>query len=365
MVHYTLQLDLVTTLYFGIRNTDDYGRLWLSNPHQDHIFQNLYTSLLTSHLHVIPDGDMFMSSSEAPVFHAILRALMPGPILLTDKQGQHDPALINRFVGQTRSGKQVILKTDDPVRPVQNRLFDRECREGGRGGALVGSVYLPRVKSSIIGSWNVRENHVDNRVDDWLTAQDLRDAFPDALSAEEYLIYKPGYCSDSAWAIWNLQKDKDEGQVMHITLNHLAAETVLVVPIHSAALPVGDKGDLQMVKVAVCGLVDKFAGLVGVTGMNLSSGTSRVPSPDVQWKQANMFPPSFHHRERPDEAFLQSKMHRHLRSIHPTSFRTPWTDRPGRQHAHRIRPARNHGTGAGTGVVYVYIPYRAAPRCTS
>lgn len=69
---------------------------------------------------------------------------MPGPVLLTDKQGQHDPVLINRFVGQTRSGKQVILKTDDPVRPVQNRLFDGECRKGGRGRALVGSVYLPR-----------------------------------------------------------------------------------------------------------------------------------------------------------------------------------------------------------------------------
>lgn len=230
---------------------------------------------------MIPDGDMFMSSSEAPVFHAILRALMPGPILLTDKQGQHDSALINRFVGQTRDGKQVILKTDDPVRPVQNRLFDRDCREGGRGRALVGSVYLPRVKSTIIGCWNVRENHVDNKVDDWLTGRDLRDAFPDAPSAEEYLVYKPGYCSDSAWAIWNPKENKDPGQVMHITLNHLAAETVLVVPIHSAEVPVGDERDSHKVKVkvkvAVCGLVDKFAGLAGVTGISLSSGKSSVP----------------------------------------------------------------------------------------
>lgn len=229
---------------------------------------------------------MFMSSSEAPVFHAILRALMPGPILLTDKQGQHDSALINRFVGQTRDGKQVILKTDDPVRPVQNRLFDRDCREGGRGRALVGSVYLPRVKSTIIGCWNVRENHVDNRVDDWLTAKDLRDAFPDAPSAAEYLVYKPGYCSDSAWAIWNPKEDKDEAQIMHITLNHLAAETVLVVPIHSAKVAVRNERDPQKVKaevkVAVCGLVDKFAGLVGVSGTILSSGKSSVPRHNMQ-----------------------------------------------------------------------------------
>jgi hypothetical protein len=226
-----------------------------------------------------------MSSSEAPVFHAILRALMPGPVLLTDKQGQHDPTLINRFIGQTRSGTQVILKTDDPVRPVQNRLFDRDCREGGRGRALVGSVYLPRVKSTIIGCWNVRENHVDNRVEDWLTAQDLRDSFPDALSAEEYMVYKPGYCSQSAWALWNPKEDKDEAQIMHITLNHLAAETVLVVPIRSAEVAVGNESDPDKskvevkvkVKVAVCGLVDKFAGLVGVTGMSLSSGKSSVP----------------------------------------------------------------------------------------
>jgi hypothetical protein len=239
---------------------------------------------------------MFMSSSEAPVFHAILRAMMPGPILLTDKQGQHDPVLINRFVSQTRRGKQVILKTDDPVRPVQNRLFDGDCREGGRGRALVGSVYLPRVKSTIIGCWNVRENHVDNKVDDWLTGRDLRDAFPDAPSAEEYLVYKPGYCSDSAWAIWNPKENKDPGQVMHIILNHLAAETVLVVPIHSAELPVGDERDSHevkvKVKVAVCGLVDKFAGLAGVTGMSLSSGKSCDPSPDPHREQADIFPPS-------------------------------------------------------------------------
>jgi hypothetical protein len=227
---------------------------------------------------------MFMSSSEAPVFHAILRALMPGPVLLTDKQGQHDPALINRFIGLTRSGTQVILKTDNPVRPVQNRLFDRDCREGGRGRALVGSVYLPRVKSSIIGCWNVRENHVDNRVDDWLTAQDLRDCFPDAPSAEEYLVYKPGYCSDSAWEVWNPKEDKDDGQIMYITLNHLAAETVLVVPIHSAEVSVRDERDSQRieVKVAVIGLVDKFAGLVGVSGTTLSFGTSRFPLRNMQ-----------------------------------------------------------------------------------
>jgi hypothetical protein len=72
---------------------------------------------------------------------------------------------------------------------------------------------------------------------------------------------------------------------MHITLNHLAAETVLVVPIRSAEVAVGNESDPDKskvevkvkVKVAVCGLVDKFAGLVGVTGMSLSSGKSSVP----------------------------------------------------------------------------------------
>jgi hypothetical protein len=309
---------------------------------------------------------MFMSSSEAPVFHAILRAMMPGPVLLTDKQGQHDPILINRFIGQTRSGKQVILKTDDPVRPVQNRLFDRDCREGGQGRALVGSVYLPRVKSSIIGCWNVRENHVDNRVDDWLTGRDLRDSFPGALSAEEYLVYKPGYCSDSAWATWNPEEDKDEAQVMHITLNHLAAETVLVIPIHSAEVPIGHEGDDEAqveVKVAVCGLVDKFAGLVGVSGTKLSSGTSRFLSPDPHRKQADMFlpfPPL--QRKWANEALLSSEVYRYLRNVHSTPSQPPWTNRKDRRQPHQIRPARNHGTGAATGVVYVYASHRAHER---
>ena len=212
-----------------------------------------------------------MSQTEAPVFHAILRALMPGPILLTDKQGQHDHQLVHRFVGETKAGMQMVLKTDRPAKPVQNRLFDGDCRAGGQGRALLGSVRLPELDSAIVGCWNVRENHVDNKVDDWITADDLMDTLAPSNLVGEYLVYKPGYCSESTWALWSPKPVESKRRIMHLTLNHLAAETILVVPIRELQI------DGQDVRVALCGLVDKFAGLVGISDVRVGSrGKSHV-----------------------------------------------------------------------------------------
>lgn len=245
-------------------NTDDYGRVWLASPHVDHIFQNLYTSLLTNNLCVKPDGDMFMSLTEAPVFHAVLRALMPGPVLLTDKTGEHDPELIRRFVGETQGGAQVVLKTRQAVRPLQGRLFEQDCRSGGGGigRALVGSVHLPELDSAILGCWNVRENSFENQVDDHLTPRDLLDAFPDGPAAQDYLVFKPGWCSEPTWARWKPYSTGDK--IMRITLNHLAAETVLLVPTHQL-----QHEGITVATVALCGLVDKFAGLVALADVKV------------------------------------------------------------------------------------------------
>ena len=202
---------------------------------------------------------MFMSLTEAPVYHAILRALMPGPILLTDKAGQHDLELVRRFLGVDKKGEQVILKTCDAVRPLANRVFQTDCREGGDGRALVGSVHLPGSGSLILGYWNARANGPENRVYDMVTRQDLLDSVVDSHSGLGYIIYKPGYCSTFDWAIWDPASDVDE--IMPIELNHLAAETVLAVPLRSV--------EGMRNRVAICGLIDKFAGLAAVSELKL------------------------------------------------------------------------------------------------
>lgn len=200
-----------------------------------------------------------MSLTEAPVYHAILRALMPGPILLTDKAGQHDLELVRRFLGVDKSGQQVVLKTSDTVRPLANRVFQSDCRDGGNGRALVGSVYLPESGSSILAYWNARENAPDNRVYDQVTRRDLLDSGVETHTGCDYIIYKPGYCSTFDWAIWDPTSDVDE--IMPIELDHLAAETVLAVPLRFV--------EGKMKKVAICGLIDKFAGLAAVSDVKL------------------------------------------------------------------------------------------------
>jgi hypothetical protein len=210
---------------------------------------------------------MFMSLTQAPIYHAILRALMPGPILLTDKAGQHDLPLIRRFLGVDKRGRQVVLKTKDTVRPLANRVFQTDCRGEGDGRALVGSVSVPESGSSILAYWNTRANAPSNRVYDRVTRQDLMDSVGDPHPGDEYIIYKPGYCSSFDWAIWDPANEVDE--IMPIELNHLAAETVLVVPLRSAGGPKGKK-------VAICGLIDKFAGLVAVSELTLEDAREFV-----------------------------------------------------------------------------------------
>ncbi|KAF7939185.1 uncharacterized protein EAE97_007266 [Botrytis byssoidea] len=88
------------TSKIAMRNSDDF---WPNDPvtHAWHIHTNSHTAHLTTHLeNIIPDWDMFQTSSQVPrysSYHAAARALSGGLLSITDTPSHHDPSLLSRL----------------------------------------------------------------------------------------------------------------------------------------------------------------------------------------------------------------------------------------------------------------------------
>ncbi|GAB7357154.1 hypothetical protein MBLNU459_g8147t1 [Dothideomycetes sp. NU459] len=92
-----------------VRNSDDFFPE-IPASHPWHIFCNANNSLLTQHLNVLPDWDMFQTSHPWAGFHAAARCVSGGPIYFTDYPGKHDIELIHQMTARTPRGKTVILR---------------------------------------------------------------------------------------------------------------------------------------------------------------------------------------------------------------------------------------------------------------
>ncbi|KEQ75924.1 glycoside hydrolase [Aureobasidium namibiae CBS 147.97] len=92
-----------------VRNSDDFFPE-VPASHPWHVFCNAHNSLLTQHLNVLPDWDMFQTSHEWASFHGAARCVSGGPIYFTDYPGKHDIKLINQMTARTTRGKTVILR---------------------------------------------------------------------------------------------------------------------------------------------------------------------------------------------------------------------------------------------------------------
>lgn len=94
-----------------VRNSDDFFPE-VPASHPWHVFCNAHNSLLTQHLNVLPDWDMFQTNHPWASFHGAARCVSGGPIYFTDEPGKHDIKLINQMTAKTPHGKTVILRPD-------------------------------------------------------------------------------------------------------------------------------------------------------------------------------------------------------------------------------------------------------------
>ncbi|KAI2472617.1 glycoside hydrolase family 36 protein [Annulohypoxylon bovei var. microspora] len=92
-----------------VRNSDDFYPD-IPESHAWHLFANAHNTLLTQHLNILPDWDMFQTDHEFAGFHAAARCLSGGPIYITDVPGKHNIDLINQMTGKTPRGKTVIFR---------------------------------------------------------------------------------------------------------------------------------------------------------------------------------------------------------------------------------------------------------------
>ena len=105
-----------------LRNSDDF---FPDEPdsHPWHIFSNAYASLLTRHLNVIPDWDMFQTSHAFSSYHAAARCISGGPIYITDEPGKHNLDLIRQMTAKTTHGATTILRPSNPARAVPSNVY--------------------------------------------------------------------------------------------------------------------------------------------------------------------------------------------------------------------------------------------------
>ncbi|KAJ1327702.1 raffinose synthase [Microdochium nivale] len=133
-----------------LRNSDDYYP-HVPAAHPWHLWANAHNALLTQHLNVLPDWDMFQTKHEYGGFHAAARCISGGPIYITDTPGQHDLELIDQISGSTTMGKTVIFRPSVVGRSIDqyNDYHDRTIlKVGSYNGAS-------RTGTPILGAFNI------------------------------------------------------------------------------------------------------------------------------------------------------------------------------------------------------------------
>jgi hypothetical protein len=91
------------------RNSDDFYP-GIPESHPWHIWSNAHNSLLTQHLNILPDWDMFQTVHDYSGFHAAARCVSGGPIYITDEPGKYNLDLIQQMTAVTVTGNTVILR---------------------------------------------------------------------------------------------------------------------------------------------------------------------------------------------------------------------------------------------------------------
>ena len=227
---------------FMVRNSDDFFP-GIPSSHPWHIFVNAHNSLLTSHLNILPDWDMFQTSHPYSSFHAAGRCISGGPIYFTDEPGQHNLDLIAQMTARTIQGKTIILRPSVIGKTVgvytayeEERLLKVGTFNGGVRG------------TGILGLFNVSERPLSELVN--------LNAFPGVKREKEYIV-----------------RSHTTGEVTHpIQLNTKTPVISLEVEVkgyeilssYLLSVVPSPKSSDPSTKVAVLGLLRKMTGAAAV-----------------------------------------------------------------------------------------------------
>ncbi|EKD01103.1 hypothetical protein A1Q2_04601 [Trichosporon asahii var. asahii CBS 8904] len=172
---------------FVWRNSDDFGMIHeLRNAHQIFVFSNLSNALVSNHLSTVPDADMFMTAAQYPQSHAVLRAMFPGPVLLSDKPAEHDTKLLGRLIAYDAQGEVHVVKCESAAELLPRRLMDTSILDDEDGTATWAAVKCGN--GALLAAFNCRD--VGRQVKDKLKHEDVEDAMALAGLAGDVVVLR-------------------------------------------------------------------------------------------------------------------------------------------------------------------------------
>ncbi|KAJ9263922.1 hypothetical protein DTO212C5_7340 [Paecilomyces variotii] len=239
-----------------LRNSDDFFPD-VPASHPWHVFCNAHNTLLTRHLNVVPDWDMFQTSHPYASFHAASRCVSGGPIYITDEPGKHDIELIKQISAPTIRGNTVILRPS-----LVGRALDayHDYNEGNvlRIGTYTG---WAMTGSGILGLFNISPSDVS-------TIVPLID-FPGihADSRGKYIVR-----AHTTGRVTDMMQPLAQDSLVAVTLEQKGWEILTAYPTRSFTLS-GSRGcdsvSDGVTHVAILGLLDKMTGVAAIVSSDI------------------------------------------------------------------------------------------------
>jgi len=234
-----------------VRNSDDFFPE-IPSSHPWHIFTNAHNSLLTSHLNILPDWDMFQTSHPYSSFHAAGRCISGGPIYFTDEPGKHDLDLIKQMTARTTKGKTVILRPSVIGKTVgvytayeEETLLKVGTYTGGKSSG-----------TGILGLFNVSRRPLSEFVN--------LNSFPGVEVDQEYIVR-----SHATSEISNPLRLEDKSAVVSLEVQAKGYEILSAYPLRAFTLKGSSGLKYESTKVAVLGLLGKMTGAAAVVATEM------------------------------------------------------------------------------------------------
>lgn len=222
-------------------------------------------SILTHHLSFVPDFDMFATAPQSrwPDYHAFLRALCPGPTLVSDTPDiTTDMGSLNRLTAKTKQGKIKVVKTDTPAVALPGRWFWDNLQGNGDGPAIIASVHVPSAHGSIVGAWNCRNANSQSWAKDRLSLLDIQEALEVDQLEHEYVL-------------WCMRLSDRSDKYRLVRPGEKVAFGINLARSDCEGVVISRVWDVAGRKVAILGMLDKYAPLAGLT-VSLLHGECKV-----------------------------------------------------------------------------------------
>lgn len=234
---------------YAIRNSDDFFPNEPSS-HTWHIFCNAHVSVLTQHLNILPDWDMFQTNHVWSAFHAAARCISGGLIYFTDEPGKHDLGLIDQMTAQAATSR-IILRPDvgKSTQVYAGHLEPVLCKFGTYWGpdGIVGSV--------ILGVFNVGHHPLS----EFLSLG----AFPKIQPDQAYVIR-----AHTTGGISRRVTLHDDTPAILVNLPQWGYEILTAFPLLSFTIPRSSTTTppttAQITEIAILGLLNKMTGVAAV-----------------------------------------------------------------------------------------------------